>query len=225
MAGATRYDELARAIDRALSAAAATAAGHRALRARAIRERWRCRHGRRRSRARPSVPPSAVIRFANALGYPTATPTCSASIRERLVARIGHLPRAHRVAAPRRRATSAAKAVLPDFVDDSIARPRAPARALRRRGALRRAPCALLAGAERIYVLAQRRAFPVAGYLAYALAQLELRALRCSTRVGGMLRQQARAHAARATCWSPRASATTRAEVIELAASSHAGAA
>jgi pimeloyl-ACP methyl ester carboxylesterase len=46
--------------------------------------------------------------------------------------------------------------------------------------------------AERIHVLAQRRAFPVACYLSYAIAQLELPVLLLDG-VGGMLREQARA--------------------------------
>jgi DNA-binding MurR/RpiR family transcriptional regulator len=44
----------------------------------------------------------------------------------------------------------------------------------------------LLAGASQIHVLAQRRAFPVACYLAYALSQLELRT-HLLDGVGGML--------------------------------------
>ena len=43
--------------------------------------------------------------------------------------------------------------------------------------------------ASNVYLLAQRRAFPVAGYLAYGLAQLEIRAFLLDS-VGGMLRQQ-----------------------------------
>lgn len=46
----------------------------------------------------------------------------------------------------------------------------------------------LLSGAPRIFVLAQRRAFPVAGYLAYALSQLELRT-HLLEGSGGMLRE------------------------------------
>ena len=82
------------------------------------------------------------------------------------------------------------KAVLHDFVVDSIAHlshleehvgPERLERAVR-----------LLARAGRIHVLAQRRAFPVACYLSYALAQLELPVLLLDG-VGGMVRDQARA--------------------------------
>ena len=44
----------------------------------------------------------------------------------------------------------------------------------------------LLSRAPRVHVLAQRRAFPVAAYLAYALAQLDLR-VQLLDGVGGML--------------------------------------
>jgi len=46
------------------------------------------------------------------------------------------------------------------------------------------------AEARRVHVLAQRRAFPVAAYLAYGLTQLEVPAFLMDS-VGGMLRQQA----------------------------------
>jgi len=49
----------------------------------------------------------------------------------------------------------------------------------------------LMASAPRIHVLAQRRAFPVAGYLAYALSQLELRT-HLLDGTGGMLRESLR---------------------------------
>ncbi len=47
----------------------------------------------------------------------------------------------------------------------------------------------LVVGARTVFLLAQRRAFPVATYLAYALAQLEIRAFLLDS-VGGMLREQ-----------------------------------
>jgi DNA-binding MurR/RpiR family transcriptional regulator len=50
----------------------------------------------------------------------------------------------------------------------------------------------LLAGAARIHVLAQRRAFPVACYIAYALNQLELRT-HLLDGAGGMLNESLRA--------------------------------
>jgi DNA-binding MurR/RpiR family transcriptional regulator len=49
----------------------------------------------------------------------------------------------------------------------------------------------LLCDAERVHVLAQRRAFPVAAYLAYALGQLDLR-VQLHDGVGGMLGESVR---------------------------------
>jgi DNA-binding MurR/RpiR family transcriptional regulator len=54
------------------------------------------------------------------------------------------------------------------------------------RGADLAAAAALICSATRVHVLAQRRAFPVACYLAYALGQLELRT-NLLDGVGGML--------------------------------------
>ncbi|HVK33630.1 MAG TPA: MurR/RpiR family transcriptional regulator [Burkholderiaceae bacterium] len=120
------------------------------------------------------VQPSALIRFANALGFggfselqqPLRARLLhrSASYRERIDA-------LHREAAPRAVAQGEA-GVLQRFVAEAGAElaqledhvPRATLAA----GA------ALLAGAARVHVLAQRRAFPVAAYLAYALGQLEI---------------------------------------------------
>ena len=74
----------------------------------------------------------------------------------------------------------------------------------------------ILASAPQIHVLAQRRAFPVACYLAYALDQLELQA-HLLDGVGGMLRRvRARRSAPATRCSSP-AFATTRRRSVETA--------
>jgi DNA-binding MurR/RpiR family transcriptional regulator len=134
------------------------------------------------------VQPSAMVRFAQALGYDGYT-DMQRIFRDRLVQRSGSYR--ERIASLRRVAPahSRPKAVLHDFVADSIAHLShleehvAPER-------LEQA-VALLAGAGRIHVLAQRRAFPVACYLSYALAQLEL-PVQLLDGVGGMVREQAR---------------------------------
>jgi DNA-binding MurR/RpiR family transcriptional regulator len=135
------------------------------------------------------VQPSAMVRFAQAMGYNGYT-DMQRVFRDRLVQRSASYR--ERIASLRRAAPalSRPKAVLHDFVADSIAHLShmeehvAPER-------LERA-VQLLAGAARIHVLAQRRAFPVACYLAYALGQLEL-AVSLLDSVGGMVREQARA--------------------------------
>ena len=135
------------------------------------------------------VQPSAMVRFAQALGYGGYT-DMQRIFRDRLVQRSSSYR--ERIATLRRAAPalSRPKAVLHDFVADSVAHlshledhiaPERLDHAVR-----------LLAAAGRIHVLAQRRAFPVACYLGYALAQLEL-PVQLIDGVGGMVREQARA--------------------------------
>ena len=130
-----------------------------------------------------SVPPSAVIRFANALGYPGFT-DLQRIYRERLVARSA----TYRERIDEMRRTGGDKGhLVPRLIDSSIhelerLREHFDARRLK-------AATALIVAASSVHLLAQRRAFPVAGYLAYGLAQLEVRAFLLDS-VGGMLRQQ-----------------------------------
>jgi len=130
------------------------------------------------------VPPSAVIRFANALGYSGFT-ELSRVYRDRLVARSA----TYRERIEQLRRTGGDQGhVLPQLVDSSIRelerlREHLDPRRLR-------AAADIVLEADAVFLLAQRRAFPVASYLAYGLAQLEFRALLLDS-VGGMLRQQA----------------------------------
>lgn len=163
------------------------------------------------------VQPSAMVRFAQALGYGGYT-DMQRIFRDRLVERSGSYR--ERIASLRRThspALSRPKAVLHDFVADSIAH----LSHLEEHVTPERLGAAvkLLARAGRIHLLAQRRAFPVACYLAYALGQLEL-AVTLLDGVGGMVREQARAIkpgdvlvAVSFRNYSP--------EVIELAAEAH----
>ena len=134
------------------------------------------------------VQPSAMVRFAQALGFDGYT-DMQRIFRDRLLERSSTYR--DRIASLRRSAPghSRPRAVLHDFVSDSVARlsrleDHVPPERLDR-------AVALLAGAARIHVLAQRRAFPVACYLGYALAQLEL-PVSILDGVGGMVREQAR---------------------------------
>jgi DNA-binding MurR/RpiR family transcriptional regulator len=130
------------------------------------------------------VPPSAVIRFANAVGY-SGFSEMQRIYRERLVARSA----TYRERIEQLRRTGGDQGhVLPQLVDSSIRelerlREHLDPRRLR-------AAAELVLEAETVFLLAQKRAFPVAAYLAYGLAQLEFRALLLDS-VGGMLRQQA----------------------------------
>jgi DNA-binding MurR/RpiR family transcriptional regulator len=139
------------------------------------------------------VQPSAMVRFAQALGYEGFS-DLQGVFRTRLVERSNHASglrnyreriEAFRAAHPR----SGPIAVLNQFIDDGIA-------SLEQlhdhiRGADLQAAVKLLAGAQQIYVLGHRRSFPVAYYLSYALTQLELRAPLLGA-LGGMLKEPAR---------------------------------
>ena len=136
------------------------------------------------------VQPSAMIRFANALGYRGFSDMQqvfrghlverSASYRER----IDHLRR------KQLNGQRAPAGVLHQLVGDAVAELGHLEENIRESDL--RAAVKLVAAAERIHVLAQRRAFPVAGYLAYALGQLELRT-HLLDGAGGMLPESLRA--------------------------------
>ncbi|MBC7802862.1 MAG: MurR/RpiR family transcriptional regulator [Candidatus Parcubacteria bacterium] len=139
------------------------------------------------------VQPSAMVRFAQALGYGGFSDLQSV-FRTRLVERSNNHPgmRNYRQRIEAFRAgheRSGPGGVLGQFVTDGIASleqlhehvsPDDLAAAVKE-----------LAGARTIYVLGHRRSFPVAFYLSYALTQLELHAPLLDS-VGGMLREPAR---------------------------------
>jgi DNA-binding MurR/RpiR family transcriptional regulator len=135
------------------------------------------------------VQPSAMIRFANALGYRGFSDMQqvfrghlverSATYRER----IDHLRR------KQLNGQRAPAGVLHQLVGDSIGELGLLEDSIRE--ADLKAAVKLIAGADRLHVLAQRRAFPVASYLAYALGQLELRT-HLLDGAGGMLRENLR---------------------------------
>lgn len=129
------------------------------------------------------VPPSAVIRFANALGFEGFL-ALQRVYRERLVARSATYR--ERIATLRKRGEGGS-GVLPQLVDSAIGE----LEQLRDQvdTSLFRRAAVLILDASRVHVLAQRRAFPVAAYLAYGLSQLEVAASLLDS-VGGMLRQQ-----------------------------------
>lgn len=130
------------------------------------------------------VPPSAVIRFSNALGFEGFL-ALQRVYRERLVARSATYR--ERIESLRKRG-GGSNGVLPQLADSAIGE----LEQLREHvdPSLFRRAAALVLEASRVHVLAQRRAFPVAAYLAYGLSQLEVPAFLLDG-VGGMLRQQA----------------------------------
>jgi DNA-binding MurR/RpiR family transcriptional regulator len=128
------------------------------------------------------VQPSALIRFANALdfaGFSDMQQLFRARLLERSGSyreRIGRMQRAG--------AASPAAGVLHQFVGDAVEELNHLEDNVR--AADLAAAARLICNAQRVHVLAQRRAFPVACYLAYALGQLELKT-QLHAGVGGML--------------------------------------
>jgi DNA-binding MurR/RpiR family transcriptional regulator len=138
---------------------------------------------------RAAVQPSSMIRFAQALGFDGFS-DMQQVFRSVLVTRSGNYR--DRIETLRRQSEvdgADSGAVLADSVEESI-------HALQlleentSTGDLDRA-IELLADTNDIYVLAERRAFPVAFYLTYAIGRLD-RCVHLLDGVGGMLDQQAR---------------------------------
>jgi DNA-binding MurR/RpiR family transcriptional regulator len=133
------------------------------------------------------VQPSAVIRFANALGY-SGFSEMQQVFRGHLVERSSssYRERIEQLRTRQRNGQRSPSGVLSQLVGDAVT-------AL---GALEehfdtaavKEAIDLIVRARRVHVLAQRRAFPLAAYLAYALAQLELK-VQLQDGLGGMLQQ------------------------------------
>jgi DNA-binding MurR/RpiR family transcriptional regulator len=140
------------------------------------------------------VQPSSLVRFANALDFGGFS-EMQQIFRGRLVERsVSYRERIDAMRRSRRNGGGGPAGVLHQSVTDSIAELghlEETVTAAQFQAAIR-----LLAAAPQIHVLAQRRAFPVACYLAYALSQLELRA-HLLDGVGGMLGESVRAIAPR----------------------------
>jgi len=139
------------------------------------------------------VQPSAMVRFAQALGYGGFS-ELQRVFRTRLVERSNHSPglRNYRERIEAFRAAHAKSgplAVLDEFIGDGIASLEQLHEHVS--GADLQAAVKVLAAAQSVYVLGHRRSFPVAYYLSYALTQLELRAPLLDA-VGGMLKEPAR---------------------------------
>jgi len=138
------------------------------------------------------VQPSALVRFAQALGYDGFS-ELQRVFRGRLVERSNHSPGLRnyreRIAAFRAdQPRSGPGGVLDQFVADGIA----SLEQLHEHVSSEDLASAVreISQAKTIYVLGHRRSFPVAYYLAYALTQLELNTHLLDS-VGGMLRDPA----------------------------------
>ena len=128
------------------------------------------------------VQPSAMIRFANALGFDGFS-QMQQVFRGYLIERSSsYRERIERLR--RGKPQSEGGGVLHQFVGDAVAELGRLEESVSAADLARAAE--LICAAKGVYVLAQRRAFPVACYLAYALGQLELRT-HLLDGVGGML--------------------------------------
>lgn len=128
------------------------------------------------------VQPSALIRFANTLEFGGFT-EMQQLFRARLLDRSGTYR--ERIDQMRRNAGAPqASSVLHQFVTEGIAELSHLEDNVRAADIQRAAQ--MICKAQRVHLLAQRRAFPVACYLAYALAQLDIK-VQLIDGVGGML--------------------------------------
>lgn len=127
------------------------------------------------------VNPSSLIRFANALEFSGFT-EMQQVFRDHLVARSGSYR--ERIDQMRKRGQPRGSGVLHRFVGEAVAELGYVEENVPEAELVRAAK--LIASAKRVHVLAQRRAFPVASYLAYALSKLELKTYLLDG-VGGML--------------------------------------
>lgn len=165
------------------------------------------------------VQPSAMVRFAQALGYGGFS-ELQRVFRGRLVDRSNKSPGIHnyRERVAELRSDQGAKGVLSRFVAEGIASleqlhdhvaPADLAAAVR-----------ILVGARTIYTLGQRRSYTVAYYLAYGLTQLDLNAHLLDS-PGGLLRDRAQLLGPKDAllCMSFR---NYTQEVVEVAAACHA---
>jgi DNA-binding MurR/RpiR family transcriptional regulator len=133
------------------------------------------------------VQPSSLIRFANALEF-SGFSEMQQLFRGHLVARSSSYR--ERIDQLRRQGQGAgSQNFLHQFVGEAIAELGHLEEAVRAGNVT--AAVRLICEASRVHVLAQRRAFPVACYLSYALSQLELQVYLLDG-VGGMLHQSLR---------------------------------
>lgn len=128
------------------------------------------------------VQPSALVRFATTLGY-SGFSDLQQVFKARLLQRSGSYR--ERIGAMLPNAAAAEPGgVLQQFIEEGVADLRQLHHNVQAADLDRSA--ALVCEATRVHVLAQRRAFPVAAYLAYALGQLDLK-VNLLDGIGGML--------------------------------------
>jgi DNA-binding MurR/RpiR family transcriptional regulator len=137
-----------------------------------------------------AVQPSAMIRFANALGYGGFS-EMQQVFRSHLVERsASYRERIARMRSVSANGSAAHDSVLHQLIGEALGELGHLEENIR--AASFKAAVRMISRAKSIHVLAQRRAFPVACYVAYALSQLELRT-HLLDGAGGMLNESLRA--------------------------------
>ncbi|MDH4450684.1 MAG: MurR/RpiR family transcriptional regulator [Rhodoferax sp.] len=136
------------------------------------------------------VQPSAMIRFANALGYKGFSEMQQVFRGHLLERSDSYRERIDQMRSKKSRGARAPAEVLHELVSESVVELGQLEETILQSDL--KAAVKVISNSTRIFVLAQRRAFPVAGYLAYALSQLELRT-HLLDGSGGMLRESLRA--------------------------------
>ena len=129
------------------------------------------------------VQPSALVRFANAMSF-SGFSDLQQLFRHRLLQQAGTYRERISAMKPARAVPQGDATLLQTSVEQGVSDLHQLERSVG--GATLQQAARLLSTARRVHVLAQRRAFPVAAYLAYALGQLELR-VQLHDGVGGML--------------------------------------
>lgn len=129
------------------------------------------------------VQPSALVRFANAMSF-SGFSDLQQLFRHRLLQQAGTYRERISAMKPVRAAPQGHATLLQTSIEQGVSDLHQLERSVTDAALLQAAR--LLSAARRVHVLAQRRAFPVAAYLAYALGQLDLR-VQLHDGVGGML--------------------------------------
>ena len=129
------------------------------------------------------VQPSALVRFANAMSF-SGFSDLQRLFRHRLLQQAGTYRERISAMKPSKAVRRGDATLLQTSVEQGVSDLHQLERSIS--GTALQQAARLLSTARRVHVLAQRRAFPVAAYLAYALGQLELR-VQLHDGVGGML--------------------------------------
>ena len=140
---------------------------------------------------RAGVQPSAIVRFAKAIGFESAS-QMQKVVRDGLIAGSGVLGYSERVRQFSESARDGGRPaeVLAEFVEGTVLALNNMRELVK--GEDLRAAVDLIAGADTVYIIGFRRSLPVSSYLAYSLQQLNKKTVFIDG-IGGLTRQQVQA--------------------------------